>query len=171
MRATITGDKRLDRKLKKLAGPIANRAITAGIRAGMTPVARAMRAAVNASPASATAKRGARKAIGQRFSKNKGGPNKGVREAKVGFGVGRKGARRLEHLSSGETRGVGISATNIHWFVLGTDERETKAGHGTGSIPELFAGAADAGRAVGSAALAAARKKITQVIEREARKR
>jgi len=179
----LLGDKAMDRKLKRLGTTGSNRAITAGIRASMTPVARAMRTAVNASDASSYLKREARKSIGQRFAKNR---KKGVKEAKVGFSVGKKqkqikaaGAARGKRLAAGKGggRGVGISATNIHWFVLGTDLRRTKSGFGsgekgTGKIANVFGDVtrlAFAGSNV--AAVNAARKKIWQVIKKEALKK
>jgi hypothetical protein len=44
--------------------------------------------------------------------------------AKAGAGVGKKMNRSLMK-SRAAGRGVGISARNIHWYVLGTMERET----------------------------------------------
>lgn len=189
MAAALLGDKALDRKLKRLSTTSSNRAITAGIRASMTPVARAMRSAVNASEASTSLKREARRAIGQRFAKAKGGPKRGIREAKVGFGVGQTEKVRARKVASGEAarakgessgKGVGVGVANIHWFVLGTDERVLKhgsergpkAGHPTGEIDNVFGGVTRlAFAASNQAAVVAARKKIWAVTKKEALRR
>lgn len=164
--ATITGDKALDRKLRQLAGRGASKAATAGIRAALTPVAQAMRRAVTASDASPELKRAARKTIKSRFAKTFG---RGRKQAKVGFGVGKK----ADAGRSGRNRGgVGISSNNVHWFVLGTKNRQQKTtGRNTGRVRDVFSGLAEqALNAASSQALEKARKKIAQVIEKEARK-
>lgn len=167
MAEALLGSKALDRKLAMLGRSSAKKAITAGIRAGMTPVAKAMRAAINAADASTALKRKARAQIGKRFAKAKGGPLRGQQAAKVGFSVGKKAEAR----SSG--RGVGVGKENIHWFVLGTDERYHKeTGRWVGRIPAIFEGVTGAAIVGGAdAALAAARKKIAEVIKREALKK
>lgn len=55
--------------------------------------------------------------------------------AKVGFGVGRqrKPAQR-------DRPGVGVSKSNIHWFVLGTQDRYTKKGYYRGKVQPYFQG-------------------------------
>lgn len=176
---TITGVEELDHKLARLSRSSSRRAVTSGIRAGLTPLGKAMRAGINASDASPELKRAARKTIGKRFARAKGG--QGVYQAKVGFAVGMKHkavrravvkARKKKRAEGGMSRGVGISAFNIHWFVLGTKQRRTKSGHATGRIPAFFEGVVGGAFAVaGGAALAAARAKIRQVIQREARKK
>lgn len=169
MTAVLLGDKELDRKLRRLGEKSSKKAIVAGIRASMTPIAKAMRAAINASEASPELKREARKSIGARFGKVFGRSD--VREAKVGFSVGKK-QKKLKKTGGGKSGGVGVSARNIHWFVLGTDEREHKSGRATGQIANVFGQVTRLAMAGSAAAsLAAARKKIKQVIEREARKR
>ncbi len=190
--ATITGDKALDRKFKRLASSGQRKASKAGIRAGMTPIAKAMRAAINAVPdseASPSQKRGARKTVGKRFAKGrKGGAARGQYGAKVGFAVGKK----RKKLAGKRTRpGVGIGARNIHWFVLGTKKRYTgrrtwttrKGGtrsKSTGNV-RRYTGFIKAGKFIdvtkqalassAGASIAAARKKIQQVIIKEARKK
>jgi hypothetical protein len=176
--AALLGDKELDRKLKRLAANSSKKAITAGIRAGMAPIAKAMRAAINSTSASSELKREARKTIGARFGKTR---KIQERHAKVGFGVGKRAAavkrakaarqKRIEGGRSGGG-GVGISAANIHWFVLGTDERHQESGHPTGQIANVFGDVTRLAMAGSMAAsVHAARRKITQVIEREARKK
>jgi len=178
MTAVLLGDKDLTRAIDRLVTRGSKRAITAGIRAGMVPVARAMRAAVQASTASPELKREAKRSIGARFGKTR---KIKQRHAKVGFAVGKR--KRAVHsamrargkrIAGGKQadRGVGISSANIHWFVLGTDPRQTKAGRFTGQIANVFGDVtrlAYAGSAV--AMVEAARAKIWQVIKKEATRR
>lgn len=166
---SVTGDKQLDRKLKALSDSGARKAMRAGITAGMTPLVKALRAAVNAAPVSAALKRSARKTIGKRFGKAKGGEAKGQYQAKVGFGVGKKRSAPKER---GKRKGVGIGVANIHWPVLGTLYRRTKAGHDTGAMPAALKGLpAKAIDATKDAVLEAARNKIRETITREAAKK
>ncbi len=179
MGAVLLGDKELERKLKHLSRRGSKRAITAGIRASMTPIARAMRAAINSSDATAELKRAARASIGARFGKTR---RITERRAKVGFSVGKKAKqiRAAYRSKKVDGKGVGISAANIHWFVLGTDERTLKkgsargpkAGHPTGKLVGVFGDVTRHAMAGSMAAsVAAARKKISQVIEREAKRK
>lgn len=170
MTAVLLGDKALTRKLDRLSKSGSKKAIVAGIRASMTPIAKAMRAAINASEASPKLKREARKTIGARFAK--GFKQRNVREAKVGFSVGKKKKAIAKATAAHEGGGVGLSAANIHWFVLGTDERQQKSGKATGKIEGVFGDVTRQALATSApASVAAARKKIKQVIEREARKK
>lgn len=190
MRAgAVIGHKILDRKLGRLATTASDKAITAGIRASMTPIAKAMRAAVNSTSASSELKREARKSIGSRFAKPKIGKRRGVREAKVGFSVGKTGAAveravaaRGKRIAAGKSggKGKGISAKNIRWFVLGTKQRVLKvgsargpkAGHPTGKLDPVFGGVTRIAVAASSgASIKAAAQKIKQVIHKEARKK
>lgn len=178
--AQITGDKELIRKFQRLETKGARKAMRAGIGAGMTPIAKALRAAINATAASTELKREARKTVGKKFGKVKGGPAKGQIEAKVGYAVGKKTTKQERP----GKKGVGISAANIHWFVLGLTKttgtrrlkhgslRGPKAGHPTGLIEPPFAGTMQRARAASQdAALAAARAKISQVILLEAQRK
>ena len=63
-------------------------------------------------------------------------------EGKVGAGVGKqtkarkaKAADRAAAGKSGAKKGVGISAANVHWPILGTANRQTKSGKSTGRMP------------------------------------
>lgn len=161
----ITGGKQIRRQLTSLSQRTSKRAVVAGIRGSMTPVAKAMRAAINATDASPELKRAARKSVGRRFKTRKAT----VRAAKVGVGVGDAKKKQLSQHSS---RGVGISVANVHWFVLGTVERYTRGGHRTGRVPPIFEGlASKAFSSSRQAALAAARKKIAAVIAKDAKRR
>jgi hypothetical protein len=179
----ITGLRAVERKLNRLATTSSKKATVAGHRASMTTIAKAMRSAVNASDASTFLKREARKSIGARFSK---GMAKELTLAKVGFSVGKKAkqvksaqAARGKRLGAGKGggRGVGISAANIHWFVLGTKKRRTKSGFGsgekgTGQIANVFGDVTRLAFAASHrAAVVAARKKIWAVMKKEAMRR
>jgi len=189
MTAVLEGDRELARKLAMLGSSGIRKAARGGINASLTPLKKAMKSAVNATPASPAIKKIARKAIAKRMVKGK-------MEGKVGFGVGSRktkagkktmSAAKARHVAgmSGERKGVGISATNVHWFVLGThppkgDPREATTLRGadlkkprkTGKVdPDLAIVAAYGHRQSAGASVEAARKKIEQIIEREARKR
>lgn len=174
----ITGDKELDKKLRDLSTKGARKAMASGINASLTPIVKAIRAGVNASSASANLKSQARKAVGKRFVR--GGTSRmgktTAQVAKAGFGVGFSGKRRQKAIASAagksKSRGAGISIGNIHWPVLGTAQRRTKTGHPTGAMPRMFGGVvARAFMASKTASLEAARRKLAEVIRKEAQKK
>lgn len=179
MSVYVSGLPQIDAKLKHLSRDGSKKAIVAGVRAGLTPIRRAMRSAINASSASPALKREVRKTIGSRFNKKIG---RGQYGAKVGFAVGKKRASTAMRknrsaasnvTSSGAAKGVGASANDIHWFVLGTVGRHTMSpSRYVGIIPAIFDGVTDKAIAASSgASLEAARQKIKQVLEREAKRR
>ena len=186
--SNIKGLMKLDRRLRHLEKRGARRVAGKGVRAGLMVVGKAMRSAINASDASSELKREARKTIGQRFQRKMAGglgPS-----AKVGFSVAKrakqvaqasaargkrlgqtKGSKGEFFRGTGDTRGVGISATNVHWFVLGTTERKHQSGHATGKIDGVFGDVTHQALATSQgAALEAARAKISAEIKREALK-
>jgi len=158
----------LDRKLKYLATHGGKKAARAGINAGLTPLVKAMRAAINGTSASSDLKRQARKTVGKRFAKAKSGASRGAYEAKAGFAVGKKKGKPTK----GKSRGVGVGPANIHWFVLGTESRTHETtGHSTGRIANIFDDVTRLAYAGSGAAMVnAARTKIAEVIKREALK-
>lgn len=103
MAAVITGDKALDRKLARLAGRDSGRARRAAAKAGITEIAKGIRSEVPVGPT-----KNLKKSIGGRVAKAKGGPQKGVTEAKAGVNVGKKRGKRAPH---------------AHLVGLGTKER------------------------------------------------
>lgn len=156
------------------------RVIRAGVNGALTPLVRAMRAAVNASPASKEVKRQARKTLGKGLRKTKG-----THQGKAGFAVGKQSKAKKEAAG----KGVGISSTNIHWFVLGTTDRYTgtrtwKTRHGqarsrTTGNARRFTGRIDdtlgnllgpAAASAGPAMLEAARSKMTKALASEAKR-
>lgn len=188
--ATITGDKQLDRKLRELGDKSAKKAMRAGVNASLTKIASAIRAVINAAtvpgPNATEMKAAARKTIGKRFGKAKAGAMRGEIQAKAGFGVGKKKQTKEQLEAQKQARGsqrkkgAGIGTANVHWFVLGTGPRTLKkgsargpkAGHPTGKITPPFAGVMQAAVAASEAsALEAARKKVQQVILKEAQRK
>ena len=154
----------------------AKKAAKAGVTAGIKVLAQGMVAAINASGASPELKAAARKTIGKRLKKKEGQGLVG----KAGFSVGKRSRRKCETAheryvrgqgGAHETRGVGVSSSNVHWFVLGTDQRVTGSGHYTGQIDELLQNiVGSAAASAGPAMLEAARQKVEQVLAAEAAK-
>lgn len=77
-----------------------------------------------------------KKVIGVRMAKSVGVNPSG----KTGAGVGVKAKKRKEQKQKRDKKregrpGVGIGAENVHWFVLGTQDRKTKKGVSTGRMP------------------------------------
>lgn len=123
------------------------------MRQGLTVIARKQR---QLAPVLGAGNRGLKRAIGSRVFKNK---VKGIKDAKVGIAVGKKVSRIKPQDRTGR-RGVGISARNAHWFILGTKDRVTKSGRKTGRMRPI-AGADFIKRAFSSSQEAAANKIIS----------
>ena len=135
----ITGDKALDRRLARLKTRDASTISRKAVNAAITVLAQAQR---NAAP-----NKHVKKAIGKRNSKSK---RTGEVMAKACVQVSKTKARNFPH---------------AHLLVLGTDERETKAGHGRGRMtPHKFLEQATKG-ALGSA-VAAARSKAAEELRK-----
>ena len=144
--AILTGDKKLDKKLGRLARRGANRVARRGLGKALTVLARAMRAEAPNKTMKAS--------IGKRNKKNR---RKGIHEAKVGPNVGNKG--------KGEKR-----TPHAHLFILGTKERFTKTGASRGAMPQndFVRRAAEKSR---ESAAAAMKAEIRKQIKIEASKR
>ena len=157
MTATITGDRKLDAKLKRLGDKAAKKVSAQGIRAGLRVIVKAIKSEIPSHM------KEAKKAIGSHFKRKKSGEV----TAKVGAAVGKK---KTAAGGRGDKPGVGIGAANIHWLLLGTGERTQKTtGRKTGVMPAV--GAVKRGFAKSEAA---ALKKIVDTIRkgiaREAKK-
>lgn len=70
--------------------------------------------------------------------------NKNMIKALVGFGVGKrkKKAPKKVNRQGNKQSGVGISAQNIHWWVAGTEQRETRKSKDRGQMPAMQPGLA-----------------------------
>lgn len=125
--ALLTGVKECDRMLKAVGNKIGNRAARAVL-------GKAVRLAAKRIKAKAT-KRSVKQAIAGNVKKRKGGQDKGLITAKAGAGVGGKSKRKPAKRST--SRGVGISANNVHWYILGTADRRRKTAMNppTGRMP------------------------------------
>ena len=125
--AIITGDRELDRALVQVETEIAVKVVVAGVRAAQAGIAAGIRKAIP------SRYKQARKSIGSRFKRRSG---QGIIKAKTGAAVGK---RRRNTGDRGGRPGVGISAANIHWLLMGTAERRHKSGKSTGRMPPLGA--------------------------------
>lgn len=118
---TISGLEKVRFKLKELDKKVQDKLSRESITASLKVIAKAIKSEVP------SGWKEGRKAIGWSF--RKGGSrsrHSGVTFAKAGVGAGVKKARRMKGGKSREGRkGVGQSASNFHWFVLGTKERST----------------------------------------------
>ena len=70
--------------------------------------------------------------------------NKNMIKALVGFGVGKrkKNEPKQANRQGNKRGGVGISGQNIHWWVAGTEQRETRYGSDRGQMPAMQPGLA-----------------------------
>jgi len=166
----LKGLDKLQRTLNAIGDKASRKAAKAGVNAGMTVLTKHIRQGVNASPVSARLKKAARMTIGKSLKMRGGMP-----QAKGGFGVGRQSKRRKEKATARaaeKTAGVGISAANIHWPVLGTKKRtQIKTGKSTGIMPPELKGIVPAAvQTAQGPMLEAARAKITKVLAAEAAK-
>lgn len=125
----ILGIPELDKRLEGLKLAVANRCARAGLSKGARLAAKKIKAEVPSK------QKHIRKAIGSSVKKQKAGPNRGFTSAKAGAAVGRA-SKAVEKKARGGKGGVGISAANIHWFIMGTQERTVKkTGQKAGRMP------------------------------------
>lgn len=148
----IIGAVALEATLRDLGKKIAGKAVTAGIRAATKTVTKAIQTELPSR---------LRPAIGSLVKKFRSG----YILAKSGASVG----KRKPAKSRNGRPGVGISANNIHWYILGTTQRRNKAGANRGRMPAHPAVKAGYAKSE-SSALAAARTQIQITIERETTK-
>jgi hypothetical protein len=126
----LTGQDDIDKQLSKLKIGVANKVA----RPALTKAARHLLKATKAKVP--PDKKPMKRAMGMAVD-TKGGRNRNQQRAKVGAGVGK--ASKAEATRSGKnTGGVGIGGPNIHWAVLGTEDRTTKAGKSTGAMPPIM---------------------------------
>lgn len=155
----ITGDRKLIRKLERLASRGSRRVSNQAMRKGLTVVTRGIRSEVPGRLQSV------RRTVGSRFQRARGQSQK---QAKAGLSVGKKRAAKTPRRSS--RGGVGMSARNVHWWALGTTNRRVKkTGRDAGRMPASDA-VARGYRKTESTAREAIRKSIRDGLEREAQR-
>lgn len=165
----LAGFEQLLAKLSKLEDKRDRRIAKAGVNTGLKALVAAQKAAVNAAPVSGALKAAARKLVGKRVLKSDGA----IVAGKAGFAVGKSSRKKRQSAharnlrgqgGAHETKGAGVCAADIHWFVLGTGQRATASGHGVGKLPPLLAGVVQrASGGAGEAMVNAARAKIQQL--------
>lgn len=133
----VAGTEAALKYLAKQGGKSVTRATMTG---AVTPIKKAIRKQVNSATTSQEVKRAARLTIGSSVKKQKDG----TYGAKAGLGVGKPSKKKREAATKRAQSGwagVGLSAANIHWFVLGTKERTQKTtGRATGKIQPVLKG-------------------------------
>lgn len=94
--------------------------------------------------------------------------------AKVGFGVGRKLSDMATIVPKNRPKnkpGVGISAINVHWWIVGTSRRKRLNNASTGQMPAFQPGLAEkAAAAVQAEAFQAAVKAAKTQVDKEVKK-
>lgn len=124
----LTGVKELDKMLLAVGTTVGNKAARTVLGKGTRLAAKRIKAKVPSSH------KAIRKAIGSSVKKQKGGADRGITKAKAGAAVGR--ANKTQGRGKRSKGGVGIGARNVHWYILGTDERIVKAtGQYAGRMP------------------------------------
>lgn len=145
--AAVTGITEINRKLQSLQSRITEPYLRKATTKGMRVIVNGIKSEVPANL------KDAKRAIGMSIKKE--GDSK--ISAKAGAGVGkptkaqnkaakeRAAGNTLKHIGKG---GVGISARNIHWFVLGTTDRlQITTGRFTGKMPPQMPNVVKAGTA------------------------
>ena len=134
---TVLGIPELDKRLEGLQLAVANRVARSALAKGARVAAKTIKSEIP------SRHKAMRKAIGSSVKRVKSGPNKGFTQAKAGAAVGKKAAKQKAEAEQTKAQrkaegkpGVGISAQNIHWYILGTRERTvTKTGQRVGKMP------------------------------------
>lgn len=114
--AVMTGLPDLDRKLQYMHTQAANKIARAVVRSGLNVAAKNIRKGIRPSIAPKTPDKG----IGTSLKRRSEGA-----VGKAGVGVGATQRKALNVVNRGRRKGVGVSARNLHWFALGTDDRYT----------------------------------------------
>lgn len=127
---SLTGDKQLVKQIDKFKDGVGSRVMGAGLKKAARVVVKSIKARVPADL------KQIKPLFGSSVGNAKGGSKRGQFQAKAGAAVGK--AFKKEAKRSGQEgakqRGVGISGANIHWWLMGTQDRHTRYGP-TGSMP------------------------------------
>lgn len=123
---SITGVKELDKALRALAESKIKKVARSAISKAMRVIAKEIKKQIPPKY------KGLKKAIGSRFAKPKTGNQKHITMARAGAAVGITKAKQKKAAEQEKSRrqgakkpGVGLSANNIHWAILGTKDRRT----------------------------------------------
>jgi hypothetical protein len=188
---SLTGVKELDKALKALGDSKIKKVARSAISKAMRVVAKHIKQQIPPKY------KGLKKAIGSRFAKPKTGSNKHITMARAGAAVGVKKAQQNAQAEQEKQRrqgqkkpGVGLSAANIHWAILGTGQRKTgtkrKRSRGktigrvstgnpvrpTGRMPDILRGIVKQGFAASEgAAMSALLSGLRSGIQREANRK
>jgi len=128
---SVDGVDQIVRKLRRLRDSGADKAATSATRAAARVIEKGIKDAIPGQY------RDAKKAVGRRVRNRKG---KVV--AKVGAGVGKRPGKAKDRTKRG---GVGLSKNNIHWAILGVQDRQTKSGSNRGQHGGFLAGVVQQG--------------------------
>lgn len=117
MSSEVLGVESVKKKLEALRLSVQNKLVKASITAGGRVLVKAIKKQIP------SRWKDGRKTVRQRFMKGQryGSP---AAMAKVGIGVAMK-KKKIPPTAKRNRKGVGIGFNNFHWFVLGTEERET----------------------------------------------
>ena len=193
----LEGSDALKAKLFRLASERSTKQMKlVGLRGMQIPLKKGLRKEVNTmtDPGGRTSKTGkalkltslkraARKTVGSSVKKVWGG-GKGDYQLKVGYGVGTRTKGKMAKATAragSKRRGVGISAQNIHWVILGTGKyskktrsarEKKKTGASTGSTAPMMIGMVKAAiRSMGREAVRESGRRLKLFLSKEARKR
>lgn len=165
----LSGQRELLQALEGVDDAMVDKIAPAGMRGYLRETAKAIKSEIPGKFKSA------RKGIGSRFVKRDKRTKQVV--AKAGSQVGIKKEKRKAwgeqaKAKRGNKSGVGISANNIHWAILGTSERtQTTTGRRTGKMAPLLPGVVPAGvRKSKPAALAKFRELSKKELVRQVKK-
>jgi len=112
----FTGDKEMIRTLGKVRDSVARKVMKKAVTKGIRAIAKEMK---NHVP---TQYKSAKVLFGSLVSVATGG----VLKARAGSAVGDASKKKARRSKGENKKGVGISAANIHWLILGTKERTVK---------------------------------------------
>lgn len=125
----------VEEAIKFLREAVGDKLTAIALRGGMRKTARKMRPILRESTPSRRIGKALARSLAYRVKTYKGT----ITSAKFGLGVGRK--KRVAKSGKARNRpGVGLSRQNIHWAVLGTDERQTRKGAYRGAMPSFGIG-------------------------------
>lgn len=136
----LSGFAQFERRLRGLSDNAVRRIAVPVVNAGLKELVKSVRDQVPAKYEDA------KRLVGKRIDRSQTNEGRHQCVGKVGFAVGRIG---------GGKGGGKITARNIHWLVLGTKKRTTKAGANRGEMQAILAKCVEDGIAAASESAAA----------------